>query len=133
MCFSFNRCEKFISLCDIHGDYLFSTPGISPEKKCCGVFFNPVPIFVNTGTCFTSYKEIWEVWPFTFSYIKIWLNVQSKISPGNQFCEIFIVILLEIISLSFLVNHEAVKGPLFTRGKKGREVVITCVRTCYKL
>jgi hypothetical protein len=52
------------------------------EKKCCGVFFNPKPIFVNTGTCFTSYQEVWEVWPFTFSFIKIWLNVQSKISPG---------------------------------------------------
>ena len=77
------RCEKFISLCDIHGDYLFSTSDVPPEKKCCGVFFNPVPIFVNTGTCFTSYQEIWEVWPFTFSYIKIWLNVQSKISPGK--------------------------------------------------
>ena len=76
------RCEKFILLCDIHGHYLFSTPDMPPEKKCCWVFFNPEPIFVNTGTCFTSYQEVWEVWPFTFSFIKIWLNVQSKISPG---------------------------------------------------
>ncbi len=24
------RCEKFISLCDIHGEYLFSTPDMPP-------------------------------------------------------------------------------------------------------
>jgi hypothetical protein len=34
-------------------------------------------------------QEVWEVWPFTFSYIKIWLNVQSKISPGQPFLSTF--------------------------------------------
>ena len=72
-------------MCDIHGEYLFSTPGTPPSRKCCGVFFNPKPFFVNTGTCFTSYKEVWEKWPYTFSFLKVWLNVQSSISPGYVF------------------------------------------------
>jgi hypothetical protein len=72
-------------LCDIHGEYLFSTPDLPEEKKCCGSFFDPHPFFVNTGTCFTSNKEVWEKWPFTFSFVKIWLNVQSNISPGSSF------------------------------------------------
>jgi hypothetical protein len=77
------RCEKFVSLCDIHGEYLFSSPDAPSDKKCCGAYFNPEPFFVNTGTCFTSNKEVWEKWPFTFSFIKVWLNVRSNNSPGN--------------------------------------------------
>jgi hypothetical protein len=76
------RCEKFISMCDIHGDYLFASSAKSANKKCCGKFFNPKPFFVNTGTCFTSYQEVWEKWPFTFSFLKMWLNVRTSISPG---------------------------------------------------
>ncbi len=78
------RCEKLISLCAFHGEFLFSTPDVEPGKKCCGVFFNPAPFFTNAGTCFTSYQEIWEYWPYTFSFIKIFMNAQSNISPGES-------------------------------------------------
>ncbi len=77
------RCEKFVTMCAFHGEYFFSSSNAPPELQCCGTFFNPKPFFVNTGTCFTSNLEIWEVWPFTFSYIKVLLNVDSNLSPGT--------------------------------------------------
>jgi hypothetical protein len=90
-------------MCDIHGEYLFSTPGTPPRKKCCGVFFNPKPFFVNTGTCFTSYQEVWEKWPFTFSFLKVWLNVQSSISPGY------------IFKLKLLNNYQTYERSIFAQ------------------
>jgi hypothetical protein len=41
-----------------------------------------VPFFSNAGTCFTTYAEITETLPFTFSSVKVWLNMNSKNSPG---------------------------------------------------
>jgi hypothetical protein len=81
--------------------FFFSAADIGPAGQCCGAFFNTKPIFVNAGTCFTSHLEVWEVRPFTFSYIKVMLNVEDKVSPGkpfsflgsassNQGCQIFL-------------------------------------------
>ena len=78
-----SRCDKFVTLCDIHGIYLFSSATGAKELKCCGDFFNPEPFFVNTGTCFTSNREVWEKWPYAFSLIKIWLNTQTSNSPSR--------------------------------------------------
>lgn len=78
-----HRCENFITMCGFHGQYYFSSNDTDPNDKCCGTIFDPKPIFVNTGTCFTSTLEIPEVWPFTFSYIKILLRVDEAIAPGS--------------------------------------------------
>ena len=83
-----NRCDKLISMCDIHGEYFFSETENKTENRCCGVYFDPKPFFVNTGTCFTSHLDVWEKWPFAFSFIKFWINVQSQISPGDKIFDI---------------------------------------------
>jgi len=54
------------------------------RQKCCGALFNPTPFFTSAGTCFTTNQQILEVLPFTFSSIKIWLNLQSDNSPGTS-------------------------------------------------
>ena len=78
-----NRCEDFITLCEVHREFYISSPNVSWTEKCCGAIFNPVPFFSPTGTCFTTYAEITEFLPFTFSSVKVWLNMNSKNSPGN--------------------------------------------------
>ena len=77
------RCEDFISMCEVHRRFLFSGSGYPDEKKCCGTLFNPVPFFSHTGTCFTTHATVYERSPFTFSSIKVWLNVETKNSPGE--------------------------------------------------
>jgi hypothetical protein len=76
------RCEDFITLCEVHSRILFSGAHHPAEKKCCGTLFNPVPFFSHAGTCFTTHATVYERSAFTFSSVKVWLNVESENSPG---------------------------------------------------
>ncbi len=78
------RCDDFITLCEVHREFYLSSPDIDPKEKCCNAIFNPVPFFSHTGTCFTTHAEIIETLPFTFSSIKVWLNMRSDNSPGKE-------------------------------------------------
>lgn len=69
------RCEDFIQFCEIH----------QHPRHCCGQFFNTKPLFTNLGTCFSTNIHVWELHPFSFSNIKVWLDVRTSKSPG-EFC-----------------------------------------------
>lgn len=75
------RCNDFIRFCEVHRRFLM--PGNEMGRKsCCEQIFNQVPIFTTLGTCYTTNAAIWESYPFTFSNIKVWLDVRTSNSPG---------------------------------------------------
>jgi hypothetical protein len=37
-------CDQFVSLCEVHRRFYFSSEKHPSDKKCCGAIFNPVPI-----------------------------------------------------------------------------------------
>jgi hypothetical protein len=81
-------CHDFIGFCEIHRRFLQGSHRSdgSPTPKnqsCCGQLFNPTPFFSSSGTCFTTHGRVWENFPYTFSSIKIWLNVWEDNSPGK--------------------------------------------------
>ena len=80
-----SRCADFLPMCEIHSKYYFSSNAVDTGETCCGTIFSPIPFFSNAGTCFTSHAEIWEFTPFTYSSIKVWLNIQTDNSPGLSF------------------------------------------------
>ena len=67
------RCEDFIQFCEIH----------QYPRHCCGQFFNTKPFFTNLGTCFSTNIHVWELHPFSFSNIKVWLDARTSNSPGE--------------------------------------------------
>ena len=69
------RCEDFIQFCEIH----------QHPRHCCGQFFNTKPLFINLGICFSTNIHVWELHPFSFSNIKVCLDVRTTNSPG-EFC-----------------------------------------------
>jgi len=82
----YRRCDDFVTLCEVHREFYLSSEDAKPEEKCCGAIFNSTPFFSNTGTCFTTHAEIVETIPFSFSSIKVWLNMQTANSPGYIYC-----------------------------------------------
>ena len=76
------RCEQFVKFCEIHRRILMGKPYGS--ISCCKEIFNQKPFFTTLGTCYTTNVSIWESYPFTFSNIKVWLDVRTNSSPGND-------------------------------------------------
>lgn len=88
------KCQDFVRFCEIHRRILI--PGFNTTGSCCDQVFNKTPFFTTLGTCYTTNAEIWESYPFTFSNIKVWLDVRTKQSPGKKGC---------VISNSFFASN----------------------------
>ena len=72
---SITRCNDFIYFCEIQHK-IYQPQGPLQKSNCCQEFFNMEPIFMPTGVCYTTNKEVLEKYPYEFSAIEIWANLE---------------------------------------------------------
>ncbi len=76
-----------MTFCEAHTQYYVTRSQYESNQRypmCCTEFFDPVPMFTMSGTCYTSKAEVVENFPSVYSAIRVWLMTSQQNVPGKS-------------------------------------------------